>query len=305
MTDGARAMVKCRLPDFVIIGAQKSASTFVQDALSSHPDIRMPDGETRFFEDPEYGSGDIRELAALFDGCRQRLLGIKRPDYLGRSEVPARIREHLPAAKIVVVLRNPIERLVSAYYYYINLGFLPAIDINEAIPKLLQGDTFGNPKTGELLAYGRYATHLERYRRIFPDDQLHVLFQEDIQAEPRRQIDDVCRFLGVDPAAIRRLPPRANTGVYPLRRLRFLGLRNRFMYDYHPVTGKIIRKKLNPARLLPAGAITLADRWLLARMIGNDKPVLDAMVRGRLLDYYRDEIDGTARLTGRELAAWR
>jgi len=293
-----------RLPGFVVVGAQKSASTFIQNSLSRHPDIYMPQGETRFFEDPEYGDGDIAELSRLFSSRSEKVLGIKRPDYLGRMEVPARIRLKLPAAKIIIVLRNPIERLISAYYYYIKIGFLPVLDINEAIPRLLAGDSLGNDIASEqLLAYGKYATHIRRYREVFPDDQIQIIFQEDVKASPTKEIARVCDFLEVDPNTMPALPTAANAGLYPLSRLRFLRMRNRFLYDYDSF-GKLSAKKNSLRRLIPAAAITLTDRWLLARFIENSKPKLADGLRSRLVEYYRDEIDGIAEITHRNLKEW-
>jgi hypothetical protein len=292
------------MPDFVIAGAQKSASTFIQDALSGHAEIYMPKGETRFFEDPEYGNGDTSKLASLFKERGERVLGIKRPDYLGRVEVPSRIHEKLPAAKIIIVLRNPIDRLISAYYYYIKLGFLPTVDINVAIPRLLAGGSLGNAKAGELLSYGKYATHLKRYRERFSDDRIRIIFQEDIKAAPAHEVAQLCMFLDVDPAGARPLPAAANAGVYALSRLRFLSKRNRFLYDYDSITGKLLPKKMALKSLIPAAAITLTDRWILSRVVGNRKPILDNDVRSSLVEYYREEIDGTAEITGRDLKSW-
>lgn len=294
-----------RLPDFVIVGAQKSASTFVQTALSAHPEICMPKGETRFFEDPEYGAGDSNALAALFCGRREMLCGIKRPDYLGRPEVPARIHAHIPEAKIIAVLRNPIDRLVSAYYFYIKLGFLPARDINEVIPKLLDGQPIGNVKSGELLAYGCYATHLQRYRQVFPRERIHIMFQEDIQDSPGTALDGLCNFLGICPGRLGPMPSVANSGIYSLARLRFLEHRNRILFEYDVATGKIIQTPTPLWRLAPAAALTLFDRWVLAPVLGNGKPRLESSVRQRLIDYYREEISGTAEFVGRNLEAWK
>ncbi len=297
-------MSASRLPDFVIAGAQKSASTFIQDALNCHPDIYIPAEETRFFEDPEYDESKLEVLSCLFDGRSEKAVGIKRPDYFGRPEVPERIRAKIPAAKIIIVLRNPVDRLVSAYYFYIKLGFLPPVDINDAIPRLLDGKSIGNVKDAELLAYGKYATHLNRYRKVFPEDQIRIIFQEDIKTAPEREIASVCTFIGVDPGAIRTLPSSANTGVYPLQRLRFLSRRNRYLYDYDSVNGKLIPKRRKVSNLIPAAAITLTDRWFLSRVFGNSKPALDRQVRASLVTYYRDEVEGIAEMTGRDLHGW-
>jgi len=294
-----------RLPNFVVVGAQKSASTFIQDALCRHPDIYMPKGETRFFEDPEYGSGDVTELAGLFRGRKEKALGIKRPDYLGRTEVPPRIRLKLPEAKIIIVLRNPVDRFVSAYYHYIKMGFLPAIDINAAVPRLLSNQQLPNNEAAGLLSYGRYATHLRLYRRIFPDSQIRVAFHEDIHTDPEGELAKLCAFLGVDSNGIRSLPKAANTGVYSLSRLRLLTRRNRYLYDYDSIPGKLLPRRMTIGRLIPAAAITLADRWFLSHVVGNPRPVLRDDLRLQLAEYYHDEIEGTAELTGRNLDAWR
>lgn len=298
-------MRKMLLPEFAIVGAQKSASTFLQDALSGHPDIYMPAGETRHFEDPEYQSAGIDDLAALFAGRTNQLRGIKRPDYLARPEVPTRIREAVPGMKILAVLRDPIDRLVSAYYYYIKLGFMPVLDINEAIPRILRGETIGSPKSRELLEYGMYATHLERYLACFPRAQLLVLMQEDIASTPREALRTTCGFLGVDPDRTAVPGRQSNAGVYPLSRLRFLTQRNRFLYDYDPVTGKVIPRRRTPVRIISTAAISAIDRFILARWIGNDKPALHADVRSMLLRHYREQVVATERIVGRDLGAWK
>jgi hypothetical protein len=305
MDPAARPMISRELPDFAIVGAQKSASTFIQDGLSSHQDIYMPKGETRYFEDPEYLGGDISTLTSLFKGREGKVKGIKRPDYLGRAEVPARMKAVTPDIKIIVVLRNPVERLVSAYYYYIKLGFIPVLDINEAIPRILKGEAIGTQKARDLLEYGRYATHLERYLSCFPKDQLLILMQEDIASSPKASLETSCGFLGVDPGKVRAPLRRVNAGVYPLARLRFLTKRNRFLYRYDDETGKLAHRKMHPGRYVPAAIITTVDRYLLERVIGNKKPELHEDVRSMLVQFYREEVNETERIIGRDLRNWK
>lgn len=293
-----------RLPDFIVAGAQKSASTFVQDALSAHPDVYMPNGETRFFEDPEYGDGALAPLTALFEGRSERLVGIKRPDYLGREEVPSRVHRAVPGAKIVFVLRNPVDRLVSAYYHYVKFGFIPVMDINEALPKVLEGDALGNPKTRELLSYGNYGTHLARWYATFPASQIHVVLQEDIKRSADAVLAGLAGFLGLQGEVPAAPKGTANEGVYPLSRLKFLTRRNRFMYDYDPRNGKVIDRRMGAGTWLAAAAITAIDRYALRRVIGNERPRLDPGIRARLVSYYRDEVARTRELLGRDLQGW-
>jgi len=104
------------LPDYIIIGAHKSASTFVHKCLMEHPDIYMPKDEIPFFEIPDYESSSLSELEKYFKGRKEKRFGIKRPSYIGKPEVPARISNDLPDAKLIAVLRDPVDRAVSSYY---------------------------------------------------------------------------------------------------------------------------------------------------------------------------------------------
>src|SRR3954453_11545774 len=107
------------MPSFVVIGAQKSASTFLQTCLADHPDVFMPKGELAFFESPDYERATLTDLRRLFEGRLERRLGFKRPNYLCKPEVPARLAKDLPDALLLSVLRKPLDRAISAYFHYI------------------------------------------------------------------------------------------------------------------------------------------------------------------------------------------
>jgi hypothetical protein len=297
-------MVEPRLPEFLIIGAQKSASTYVHSLLRAHPDVCMPSEEVRFFEDPEFGDGDTRAISALFRGSECKLRGIKRPDYLARAEVPARIRKVIPDAKLIAVLREPVARLISAYHHYIKLGLLPAIPFAEGIARLLKGETFGSPRAWEILEYGRYGTHLVRYLELFPADQLFVVLQEDLRSDPAGTVSALHNFLGIENLPYAKRVSKDNPGLYNMHRLRFLRLRNRFMYDYTSATQKLVEKK-GPFRYLLAGGITFIDRRILSRLYVNRMPTLDPSVRRVLRDFYEPETERLERILGRSFEAWK
>jgi hypothetical protein len=133
---------KTMLPNFVIIGAQKSASTFLQVCLSDHPNVFLPNGETPFFESPDYEQSNVSDLERIFEKRSEKRIGIKRPNYIGKPEVPKRIEFHLPHAKLIAVLRNPIDRAISAYYHNINYGFIPPINVENGIRKIITQPSF-------------------------------------------------------------------------------------------------------------------------------------------------------------------
>ncbi|MBA2558618.1 MAG: sulfotransferase, partial [Propionibacteriales bacterium] len=223
--------------DFVILGAQKSASTYLHRCLAEHPQVEMPSGESRHFEDPYYARGAPAELSALFGPRAESIRrGIKRPDYLARPAVAGRLAHHLPTARLLVVLREPIGRAVSAYFDYVRLGFAPLEHVDDAFEHLLDDSMQRRyPRVGDVLDYGLYGKHLSRYLGVFPRSQLLVLVQDEVVADPLRELGSVFRFLDVDdtfrPPGLRG---RSNTSVYSPTRLRLLRARNRWQFSYAP-----------------------------------------------------------------------
>jgi hypothetical protein len=172
--------------------------------------------------------------------------------------------------------------------------------------RLLDGDFHGVRWADEALEYGLYGKHLERYLEVFGADRVVVLLDSDLRRDPRGARATLYRHLGVaddfEPRVARR---SRNEGVYPPARLRFLRLRNRFVYDNgDPMTGTMRR----PSRLrqaLPNAAIVLADRHLLAPVLGNDRPSLEPEVRDVLTDFYAEDIEKTEALIARDLSDWK
>jgi len=89
--------------NFLILGAQKSASTFLQFCLAQHPDVYIHNREMPIFEDPDYANFSEAFVDRLFEGRSERRLGIKRPSYIGRPEVPERIYRAVPEGKLIAV----------------------------------------------------------------------------------------------------------------------------------------------------------------------------------------------------------
>lgn len=127
-------------PTFAIIGAQKSASTFLQKQLQAHPDIFLPDGELATFEDPQYEDYDPQIFASHFSpDWDAKALGLKRPSYLHEPEVPRRLARHLPGIKLIVSLRDPVDRAVSAYFHQVRHNFAPLVEVNRGLENILDG----------------------------------------------------------------------------------------------------------------------------------------------------------------------
>jgi hypothetical protein len=293
--------------DFAIIGAQKSASTFVQVCLSEHPSVALPAEEARHFEEPWYSQGAESELCGLFAGSATGAVrGIKRPDYLARDGVPERLARHNPDLRLIVVLREPIARAVAAYYDYMRLGLLPLKPVEDGLQAIIDGSISGHPRASDILDYGLYARHLDRYLEVFPAERLLVLIQDDLMADPRAELAKVFGFLEVasdfDPPSIDR---RSNRSVYSLSRLRVLRTRNRWMFDYSDDRSRRTAKRLRGLPWLWVAGVTAVDRHVLSRLIPATRPQIGPDVAARLGDFYSSDLARLEQLLSRDLGKWR
>jgi hypothetical protein len=287
------------LPDFLIIGAQKSASTFLQDQIAQHPSVEILAGESRHFEDPEYLHGGVEALPGLFRSLDPQIVrGIKRPDYLGRPEIPARLAYHIPDARIFVVLRDPVSRAVSAYYHYVRHGFVPLLPLNDVFDQLLAGQLVDDyPRASEILSYGLYGAHLSRYLQHFPAEQFMLLPQDRLIREPAESMRRAFDFIGVDPTFVtQQIQTVSNRGAYHPLRLRILRSKNRFRYSYTDSLDRRTPRRSTPGGWLWSAAVVALDRTILARLDSGRPEALDEQIQGRLRQYYQEDAELLERL---------
>jgi hypothetical protein len=286
------------LPDFVIIGAQKAGSTFFLRWLAQHPSVFMPPHEVRFFEDPDYGDGNPARLAALFTSVdAETALGIKRPGYLARPEVAPRIQRLLPGARLIAVLRDPVDRAVSAYFHHMRTGFLPVRPIEEGMRDILEGAGLTtHPRARDVLEFGFYHRHLDRYLDLFDRRQLLILLFDDVTTDPLGTLQEAYRFIGVDdafaPPALDSGGGNPNPGIHSLARLRLLTARNPLRYRYDAARSRRVLKSRPGilARVAARGVETL-DRRVVAPLV-RDRPVTHSpRLRRRLYELYADDIE--------------
>ena len=275
------------MPDFVVIGAQKSASTFLQDQMAQHPEVEIAPGEVRFFEDPFYSDAAVASLPSLFDGPPTWRRGIKRPDYLGHPEVPSRLHAFLPDARLFVVVRDPVARAVSAYFHYVRHGFLPLLPIDDAFDQLLAGSLAADyPRSVEILDYGLYGKHLRRYLEHYSREQLMIFEQKALTGDPASALRRAFTFIDVDPSFEPRTAPVSNQGVYSPRRLRLLRTKNRFVYTYAPDLSLRRPRRPSPFGWAYNAAVVGLDRKVLSRFDPGRPPALSPALRERLEAFY-------------------
>ena len=296
------------LPNFVIIGAQKSASSFLHLCLNDHPDIYLPDEEISFFESPDYEQSDVADLGDIFANRTERLLGIKRPSYIGKPEVPARVVSILPNAKLIAVLMNPIDRAMSAYYHNIAYGFIPAMRAERGMRKLISDTTFLQryKRATEIIEFGLYYKYLSQYANYNEDGRLLVLLHEDIISDPLGSIRNAYRYLDVDDTFT---PPSLNVHpqkvLYNITRLRFMRLRNRFLYSYNSDRTRLFQKKMTSRDVFINDKFVQFDRKFLSKIFHDRKPVLSAKFRNDLYGIFSSDIAALEDFLQKDLSLWK
>ncbi len=174
--------------DFIGIGAQKCASTWVHGVLSDHPEVGVyPGKEIDYFSD-YYNRGYQwyeRQLSGV-DSVRTR--GEVSTSYFTDSDTPSRVFLYNPNMRVVLSLRDPIERAYSNHLNEIKLCHLTGQNLE------FENGLTNNPMYLEQSYYGK---HLARWLAIFPRDQILVIFQEEIRDDPFTQARNLYRFLGV------------------------------------------------------------------------------------------------------------
>lgn len=188
------------LPNFLIIGSQKAGTTWISKNLSQHPDIFLPKGEPHFFPKENFGKGFEWYERYFQQAAGEKAVGEKSTGYLcvtTSPEIPGNIYRSFPDVKLIAVLRNPVNRAISAFSHYLAGGEIPPFC---QIDDLLVGDKQHLVQHLGLIEFGRYYHQLKWYFEMFDSSQIMVLFlEDDIIQQPELTLKQLCLFLGVDP----------------------------------------------------------------------------------------------------------
>jgi hypothetical protein len=267
------------LPQFLVIGAVKAATTWIAHQLRQHPDIFMPGPEPHYFS-TEYDRGLDWYREWFAEAPPGKVLGEKSADLLAYKEAPARIAALLPDVPMVLQLRNPMERAYSDYCMLYRRG-----TVTEDPAYYLAKRADEQPR---FLEDGLYARHLGRFLDHFPKEQIKVFLHDDIKSQPETVIAEVCRHIGVPVhIAADEVRARKNDSEAPLLPLS-------------------IRKLLAPAKPLVQ---PLRDTgWFRMLRSGLAQPVryppLTDELYSRLRDYYREDVERLSSMIDRDLTAW-
>jgi hypothetical protein len=182
------------LPNFFVIGAMRSATTTLCDALARHPHVYMSDPkELNFFSSDETFARGWDWYRSQFAQTNGKLaIGEGTTNYTKQSLYPRaaeRLAKSIPEAKLIYIVRHPLQRILSHWLHLLRMGqVLPTIA--EAIKQ-----------APDMLDISLYWKQISAYRRFFSDDRIFVAFVDDLVASPDEVIAHCSKFLGLEPFA--------------------------------------------------------------------------------------------------------
>ncbi len=287
------------LPNVLVIGAQKAATSWIYQCLKEHPDVFVPFVKEQHFFDQNYHEG-LEWYERYFKGYgSEKAICDVSPSYLSSGIAPERIKNALGDIKLIVCLRNPIDRAFSQYKMHLRKK-----TADKPFEELWRRD-----EKSEYVQFGRYYTHLEQYLEFFPKENILVLIYEDIQNDPISFIQRIYRFIGVD----ENFKPKSADKIIPPESLEYGSF-----YKFAKKLTSIIRK-WGMGSLVEAvkrsKVQVLLDRIMIRSSHGEridnkdqkdaKKMEMDPQTRIELREVFSDEIKKLSELIDRDLSFWK
>ena len=244
------------LPNFLILGVQKAGTTTLYDYITQHPNV-LPAfrKETKYFD--LYHQKSINWYKAFFPVLNNNCItGEATPDYFFYKEIPKRIKQVLPNVKLIVLLRNPVDRAVSQYNFNVDreietLPFEDAINkevermsANTAIP-LKSGYVSNSYREFSYISRGMYAQQLKQWLKFFPLEHFFICTTKQLKFDTLNTINSVYEFLKLEQLSdIKVTQKNVSKNKVALNNNLLMQLKNRFDAE-NEILYNIIGKNFN------------------------------------------------------------
>lgn len=290
--------------DFIGVGAPRCGTTWIAECLMEHPEISFPYtkelnyfSHTREKSKSEYDISGIKGYLRMFQSCEKKK-GEFSTYYMVDEEVAGIIKKYFPTTKIIISIRNPVER---AYSDWKNMKFFHLKEKRNFEEAFLQGM---ENKLDDYKERGLYFKQIKNYLDKFPKKNIKIIIYEDINKNPLEVIKALYEFLEVDSSFI---PKKINEKINVSKQLKSNNLKNAFN-----VLSKIYRKletSFLGGILVFLKRKTKINELLWKRTKGEEKKEIiermDEKTRRKILDFYLEDIEKTEKLIGRNLKEWK
>jgi len=220
--------LKLKSPDFLVIGVQKSSSSSIISSLGLHPEIYTPmvkhegivSQEVHFFDSKRYAELGFKWYQSLFYHPVKRVSGEKTPEYISNFYAQRRIRKHLPNVKLILSLRNPVDRAWSAMQHIRRMNASWGLDAIKAGTSTQAFDLLTREYLDDfMITRGIYIDQIKHLFELFQKNQVKILVHESMHTHHAKVYRELFEFLGVD-ASFQTAPQHANRGSHEESRSR-------------------------------------------------------------------------------------
>lgn len=284
--------------ELIIIGAQKAGTTSLKNYLGQHPALQAhPQKEFSFFFDKnEYNAGFNTAFRKYYNECAPNIrLIAKNAGLYVNPEGLGRLKEHNPACKLVLILRNPVERTYSSFLMEKNYGSIKtSFDIIESV---IEKSDPTDWRYEFFVGMSLYAKAIANVYKHFPKTALHIVRYEEFSENPVKVCQEVYRFLNIDPSFA------PDTSVR----------HNETRVTHSNTYGRLIRRLLdndNPIKKLSRIAIPRKMDYKLGELFrginrSNKKYApMPPVIESRLIEFYRPHNEHLSELTGIDFSGW-
>ncbi len=273
-------------PTFIIIGPGRSGTSWMYEILLEHPEVCMASGtkETHFFNE-HYQKGPDWYFKFFRNCSGTKAIGEISNLYFYDEDVPERIHNLLPDIQLITCLRNPLDRMASAYLYRKRAG-----EVEGSFEEALN-------KQPNLLTDNYYYSKLKNYLRYFKREQISILFYEELRKNPANFARKLYKAIGAEP------------GFIPESLYRTINRRNRArlnVFAYWVDLGSRILRKFQLYSLLNKLKRSQLVRSVLFKEINKGKDdIIPGHRKAELMVRLKEEIEGIEQLTGKDLSEWK
>lgn len=294
------------IPNFLIIGAQKAGTTSLINYLAKHPDIFVPDHKeiSGFYHDENYNKRfKDYPYVRYFDNWQGQEYAGNAPVNLlyFAEETSKRIYAFNPSMKLIAILRNPVQRAYSAYWYFVRCG-LETESFESALKReerMLEHGNFYELMNFTYVSHGLYYHQLVHFLRHFGREQLLILLYDDFKNNPSETLRHIYAFLEVkEYFQSDCLNKQYNVSSRPKKQ----GIHN-FIYRDHPV--KKIYKKMLPGSFRYKVRMRLIRPILRGNLVPFNYPPMKAPTKQYLARILEESNDKLQKLLRRDLSHWQ
>jgi len=182
-------MEKNILPNFLVVGLQRTGTTWLYEVLKTHPNVFLPYVKEVHYYDNNYDKGVDWYQSFFRNNKNEKCIGDITPNYIHRIEIASLIHDLIPDSKIIIILRNPVDFLYSIYMRRSRIS-----------PRIEPFELF--IKDAKIYTLGLYYEKVMAYIKKFPRKNIFIGLYEDFEKDVESYVNSLCFFLEIDPNKI-------------------------------------------------------------------------------------------------------